>query len=708
MSRASRHNQWLLLAVALLLLGALLVGLRLTEHQHYKAAEALRLQALARAVGENLHQQLQAVSNALVALRHDFPPVDDAAAVAAASHRLQVLSDAMPGARTLLMFDAQGRVLAASRAELMGRDFSEREYFRRPRAQPDSAKLYISAPFTTALGVYSINIVRVVIDATGEFAGIVTATLDPSYFEVVMRSVLYASDMATSLVHGDGMVVMHVPSGQVRTADAGRLTALHTLQNQALDIDGQLVVAVDRDLAGIDQPWWAQNRLYAGLFALFATTACLALRLLQRRRMAADTVLALQTAERRRAEEQRAARLAQRLQTSEAGLQESELRLSVVAEAAQLGVWVRNVVHGQLWASPHFRALYGFDATEPIDSPAVIQRIHPDDRSTVERVLQQAQHQAGAFEMEFRAVLPDGRRRWMSSSGHIEADAGGRPWLMRGVSIDVSLRKEAELALAQQRRKVRHLSRVAMLGELSGAIAHELNQPLTAVLSNGQAALRFIAQGDADPGELRGILHDIVDESKRAAEVIGRVRLLISDRDTRFQSVDVNALVLDIFKLLRADLLNLDVSVKTDLALDLPAVHADPVQLQQVLINLVRNACDAMTTGHDAAQTFQRLLVVRSECLADEAVQVSVIDQGPGIPANQIETVFEAFFTTKPQGLGLGLSICRTILRSHGGQLWAENHPQGGAAVCFSLPLRPPPPLPSPSPGFGPTQALPS
>jgi len=204
--RTTRRTQWLLLALTLLLLGALLVAERIAEHRRTEAAEGARLQTLARAVADNLHQQLHALDNALVSVRSDFPRIDDASAAAAASHRLKVLSDVMPGARTMLVLDAQGKVLAASRAEILGRDFGEREYFQRPRTRPDPRTLYISAPFTTTLGVYSINVVRAIVGPGGVFEGAVTATLDPAYFEVVLRSVLYAPDMGTSLVHGDGVV----------------------------------------------------------------------------------------------------------------------------------------------------------------------------------------------------------------------------------------------------------------------------------------------------------------------------------------------------------------------------------------------------------------------------------------------------------------------------------------------------------------------
>ena len=250
--------------------------------------------------------------------------------------------------------------------------------------------------------------------------------------------------------------------------------------------------------------------------------------------------------------------------------------------------------------------------------------------------------------------------------------------------IDISERKQAELEAARQRNELAHLSRVTTLSELSGSLAHELSLPLAAILSNAQAAQRFLARGDANLAEVREILNDIVSEDKRAGEVIRRLRLLLKKGEVQQHSLGINEVVQDVLKLMRSDLVNQRVTVDIELAQNLPTVMGDPVQLQQVLLNLVVNACDAMT---DCDTPERRLLVRTGMENGSSAVRVSVTDRGGSIPKEKMEQVFEPFFTTKAKGMGLGLSVCRTIISAHRGKLWATNNPDCGATFHFSLPI---------------------
>jgi C4-dicarboxylate-specific signal transduction histidine kinase len=250
--------------------------------------------------------------------------------------------------------------------------------------------------------------------------------------------------------------------------------------------------------------------------------------------------------------------------------------------------------------------------------------------------------------------------------------------------IDISERKRAELEAARQRNELAHLSRVTMLGELSGSLAHELNLPLTAILSNAQAAQRILANSDADLTELREILNDIVTEDKRAGEVIRRLRLLLKKGEVQQHCLDINEVVEDVLKLMRSDLINQKVTVNCELARHLPTVTGDPVQLQQVLLNLVVNACDAMV---DCNTPKRRLLIRTGTANENDAVLVSVTDRGGSIPEEKMEQIFEPFFTTKEKGMGLGLSVCRTIIAAHRGKLWAANNADCGATFHFSLPI---------------------
>jgi signal transduction histidine kinase len=250
---------------------------------------------------------------------------------------------------------------------------------------------------------------------------------------------------------------------------------------------------------------------------------------------------------------------------------------------------------------------------------------------------------------------------------------------------DAITQRRTELEAKEQRQQLTHLTRVALLGQLSGALAHELNQPLTAILSNAQAAQHFLAADKIDPDELREILRDIVAEDQRAGEVIRRLRALFKKGETQFQLLDANDVVRETLDLAHGDMLTRNIAISTELSARLPAVTADRVQLQQVLLNLLLNASEAMSANPPG----ERELSISSQPLAGGGVQLSVSDRGPGIPEDRQTRLFEPFFTTKPQGLGLGLSISRSIVTAHGGRLWSTNNPVRGATFHVALPHEP-------------------
>ena len=363
-------------------------------------------------------------------------------------------------------------------------------------------------------------------------------------------------------------------------------------------------------------------------------------------------------------------------------LRESEARMTLASEAAGFGVWMWNIAGNQIWGSERWLRLFGFAPDATVTFESLIQRIHPDDRELVERAVRRAVADQSDYAAEYRVVLPDNTQRWVTARGRVFPDTHGKPVRMMGATIDITARKQAELEVQQQRGELAHLSRVTMLGELSGSLAHELNQPLTAILSNAQAAQRFLAHDNADLNEVRDILADIVAEDKRAGEVIRRLRLLLKKGEVQHQPFDLNEAVREVLKLVRSDLVNQGVAVHTELAPALPAVNADRVQLQQVLLNLVMNACDAMAGGPAG----DHKLIIRTGLAGNEGIRVSVADRGVGLAPDNLEKVFEPFFTTKVQGMGLGLSVCRTIITAHGGKLWAANNPERGATFHFTLP----------------------
>jgi two-component system, LuxR family, sensor kinase FixL len=255
--------------------------------------------------------------------------------------------------------------------------------------------------------------------------------------------------------------------------------------------------------------------------------------------------------------------------------------------------------------------------------------------------------------------------------------------LVLGVIVDISARKRAEAEARQHREELAHLSRVGLVGEMAGSLAHELNQPLTGIVNNASAGRRFIAKGRADLSKLDGLLEAVVADGRRAGEIIRGIRGMVRKGEEVRGPVNLNDVIASVLRFAGSDALGRRCALITELDPELPLVEADLVQLQQVLLNLVVNALDAM---RETSAT-ERRMIIRSECEPDGRVRVSVRDFGTGLPANEPQRIFEQFFSTKREGMGMGLAIARSIITSHGGELAAENAQGGGACVHFSLPV---------------------
>lgn len=359
-------------------------------------------------------------------------------------------------------------------------------------------------------------------------------------------------------------------------------------------------------------------------------------------------------------------------------------RHDMATRAASIGVWDWDPRTNDLFIDPHLKHLLGYGDREIANRlDGWMAHYHPED---VEKVLQQARAcvrgEAATLEVEHRMMHRDGSTRWLLTRGAPMRGEIDGPVKLVGTCVDVTERKRIEEELRTLRQELTHLTRVGMLGELSGALAHEINQPLSAILSNGQAAQRLLARNPRDVAEVQDALEDIVDSARRAGNVIHGLRDLLKKGEPRFRPLDINTVVTEVLDLAHSDLITHQVSVVRRFGSPMPLVRGERIQLQQVLLNFIVNACEAMS----AAAPNGRVLTVTTAAREDESVEICVLDTGKGIAPEVQPHLFQAFATTKKDGLGLGLSICRSIVAAHGGRQWAENRAEGGAAFHISLP----------------------
>ena len=360
---------------------------------------------------------------------------------------------------------------------------------------------------------------------------------------------------------------------------------------------------------------------------------------------------------------------------------ESEERISFAAASSNVGLWQYEFATGTFWATDYCRTLFGLSPSEPLTLDGLVSRIHSNDSPTASAALASAIARAIPLDVEFR--VQDGDEvRWISVQARPVAGDDGKPTAMSGAFGDVTSRKLAEAEADVQQQEIAHLMRVSMLGELSGGLAHELTQPLTAILSNAQAGKLLLAKGNKSLSEIGNIFDDIIAEDERAGEVIHRLRSMLKKGDVKHETIDMNDLIASTLRLLHSELIDRRMSVSFDNAASLPAVHGDPVQLQQTLLNLLMNAMDATENVPPA----RRRISVSAATTDDGGVEVHIYDRGTGLPPSREHKVFEPFFTTKERGLGLGLSICTSIVKLHGGTLSLQNNVREGASAVFRLP----------------------
>ena len=369
-----------------------------------------------------------------------------------------------------------------------------------------------------------------------------------------------------------------------------------------------------------------------------------------------------------------------RRRSAAAALLQSEQHMSLAARAAGLSMWVLDFGHRRKELREDAPAPAAAAPVALFDFAGTLEHILAPDRDRVEEVIRGALASGQDFDVEYRIVAADGTLHWQSARGRADPGQGQR---LLGVVSDITQRKQAEAGAAQAHAALQHMTRVALLGQLSASIAHQLNQPLASILGNAEAAQKMLQRAPVDLAELRDICADIVAEDQRAAEVIRRLGALFRRSPPALAPLDVNELVRDTVELTRTNLLMRQVALETTLAADLPPLEGDRVQLQQMLLNLIVNAADAM----NALPETERVMTIAS-ALDAGMIRLSVADRGPGIPAEAMDKLFEPFWSTKAEGMGIGLAVCRSIVASHHGTIDVANAPDGGAAFCVRLPAR--------------------
>ena len=373
------------------------------------------------------------------------------------------------------------------------------------------------------------------------------------------------------------------------------------------------------------------------------------------------------------------------LQRVNAELRRSEAYLVEGQRLTHTGSWAWNVAAREYiyWSQEHCR-MFGFDPVQ--DTPSyqrAMERMLADDLSGFEETLATAIREKKDFALDFRIVLPDGSIRYLHSLGHPVVDHSGAVVQFIGTTMDLTERKHAEETLQRAQAELAYATRVMTLGEMTASIAHEVNQPLAAIVTNSEACVRLLAGAAPHLHESRQAVQQIIQDAQRASAVIGRIRAMAKKTPPHRDSSDINEVIREVISLARGEIHSNGVELHLHLSDGLPPILADRVQLQQVMLNLIINGVEAISGVEDGP----RALCIRSDRNKPDGVLVVVRDTGIGLAAESLAHLFDAFYTTKPEGLGMGLAISRSIIEAHGGQLWATPNTGPGASFQCTLPL---------------------
>jgi PAS domain S-box-containing protein len=357
----------------------------------------------------------------------------------------------------------------------------------------------------------------------------------------------------------------------------------------------------------------------------------------------------------------------------------SEERLSLAAEAADAGFWSLDEHSGEVWATGKTRELFGLAPGGDLRLGDFLKTVHPRDRARLQMLIEAALRSHERYRTEFRVVDRDGGVRWLAGSGRCVGNTETGSKTLMGVSVDITARRAALEELRRQRARLERASKEETMSELSAALAHELNQPLAMILTNAEAAQALLTQARPNLAEVGEILADIVTADRRAADVIRHLRGLLDRGEPQRQVLLVDDAIHRVLDLVGNEIDDQGVTVDLSLASELPPVKADRILIEQVLLNLINNASEAVSGNLPGERRIS--VVTRAH---PDGVSVEVADNGRGL--SEPARMFDPFYSTKPGGLGMGLAIVRSIVNSHGGQVWAESAPVRGATVTFTLP----------------------
>jgi PAS domain S-box-containing protein len=371
------------------------------------------------------------------------------------------------------------------------------------------------------------------------------------------------------------------------------------------------------------------------------------------------------------------------LERAEKALRRSQAYLAEAQKLSHTGSFGWDVSGGEIyWSRETFR-IFDYEPATKVTIERILQRTHPEDRAAVRQLIDRVSCERKEFDFEHRLLMPDGSVKHIRVVGQPSKDESGS-FEFVGAVTDVTAHKRAEEErerLRQAQADLAHVSRVTTMGELTASLAHEINQPIGAAVTDSKTCLRWLTRDPPDLEEAREAACRSVKDATRAADIVSRIRLLFEKGTPQRVSLNVNDVVRDVIALLRGEADRHSVSIRTDLVADLPKVMADPVQLQQVFMNLMLNGIEAMKGMSAAAE-----LSVKSRQDGNGDLLISVCDTGVGLVPEHAEQIFNAFYTTKSQGTGMGLPICRSIIESHGGRLWATANSGMGATFYFTLP----------------------